>query len=157
MKMSANIIDADTPLTEAKSHRDVLQSMLAALSAAKIAEFVEGFGDHFTFTDHALNLQFTDKWRLSEFLKKSRDQFPDANVEVVSTFEGGNNAIAEWRVTATETGGYGSMQIRLPVSFSGISIAQFRNERIVRWTDYYDQGKSRRAGLAAYFTDWVEL
>jgi hypothetical protein len=38
-----------------------------------------------------------------------------------------------------------------------VSVAQFRNERIVRWTDYYDQPKSRRVGVAAYFTDWVEL
>jgi hypothetical protein len=90
--MNTNIIDSDTSLTEAKGHRDSLQSMLAALGKGKITEFVEGFDGHFTFNDHALNLQFTDKGRLSEFLKKSREQFPDAKVEVVSTFESGNSA-----------------------------------------------------------------
>jgi hypothetical protein len=103
--MNTNVIDSDTPLTEAKGHCDILRSILAALGKGKITEFVEGFGDHFTYTDHALNLQFTDKGRLSEFLKKSREQFPDAKVEVVSTFESGNSANAEWRVTATEKGG----------------------------------------------------
>jgi len=155
--MNTNLIDSDTSLTEAKGHRDILRSILAALSKWKITEFVEGFGDHFTYTDHALNLQFTDKGGLSEFLKKSREQFPDAKVEVVSTFESGNSAIAEWRVTATEKVAYGSMQVRLPISFSGASIAQIRNKRIVRWSDYYDQAQSRRIGVAAYFTDWIEL
>jgi len=89
--------------------------------------------------------------------KKSREQFPDAKVEVVSTFESGNSAIAEWRVTATEKVAYGSMQVRLPISFSGVSIAQIRNKRIVRWSDYYDQAQSRRIGVATYFTDWIEL
>lgn len=155
--MNTNVIDSDTSLTEAKGHRDILRSILAALGKWKITEFVEGFGDHFTYTDHALNLQFTDKGGLSEFLRKSREQFPDAKVEVGSTFESGNSAIAEWRVTATEKVAYGSMQVRLPISFSGASITQIRNKRIVRWSDYYDQAQSRRIGVAAYFTDWIEL
>jgi SnoaL-like domain len=154
---NANIVESDTSLTEAKGHRDILRSILAALGKWKITEFVERFGDRFTYTDQALNLQFTDKGGLSEFLKKSREQFPDAKVEVVSTFESGNSAIAEWRVTATEKVAYGSMQVRLPISFSGVSIAQIRNKRIVRWSDYYDQAQSRRIGVAAYFTDWIEL
>jgi steroid delta-isomerase-like uncharacterized protein len=158
MKMGANITDSDTPLTEAKAHRDILRSILAVLGKGRITEFVEGFGDHFEFTDHALNLEFTDKARLSEFLKESRERFPDANIEVVSTFESRNSALAEWRVTATEkVPSYGSTQLQLPISFSGMSIAQFRNEGIVRWTDYYDRAQSRRIGLAAHFTDWVEL
>src|ERR1700747_2397451 len=110
--MNTNIVDSDTSLTEAKGHRDILRSILAALGKWKITEFVERFGDHFTYTDHALNLQFTDKGGLSEFLKKSREQFPDAKVEVVSTFESGNSAIAEWRGTATQKGRYGSSHVR---------------------------------------------
>jgi steroid delta-isomerase-like uncharacterized protein len=157
MKMNTNTIESDTSLTEAKVHRDFLPSMLAALSTGKITEFVEQFDDRFAFTDHALDLQFTDKGRLSEFLKKSREKFPDAKVEVVSIFDSENRAIAEWTVTATEKVPYGSMPVRLPISFSGVSIAQIRNERIVRWSDYYDEAQSRRVGIAAYFTDWVEL
>src|SRR5262245_7665274 len=148
---------SETSLTRAKARGEILDSMLAALSDGKIAEFVERFDDDFKFTDHALNLEFTHKGRLSEFFKKSHEQFPDAVVEVGSTFEIADYAIAEWTLTATETIGYGSMQARLPISFSAVSFAQFRNERIVRWTDYYDQAKSHRVGLAAHFTDWMEL
>jgi limonene-1,2-epoxide hydrolase len=60
-------------------------------------------------------------------------------------------------VTATQKVAYGSMQVRLPISFLGVSIAQIRNKRIVCWSDYYDQAQSRRIGVAAYFADWIEL
>jgi steroid delta-isomerase-like uncharacterized protein len=148
---------SEPSLTRAKARSDILNSMLAALNDGKITEFVEQFDDDFRFTDHALNLEFKGKGRLIEFFQKSRERFPDAKVEVVSTFESENSVIAEWRVKATEKGPYGSIQVRLPISFSGVSVAQFRNERIVRWTDYYDQAKSRRVAVAAYFTDWIEL
>ena len=148
---------SETSLTMANGPGAKLDSMLAALGDGKISEFVQRFDDEFKYIDHALNLEFKEKGRLIEFLKKSRERFPDTKVEVVSTFESGSSAIAEWRVTATEKAPYGSMQVRLPVSFSGVSIAQFRNEKIVHWTDYYDQAKSRRVAVAAYFTDWIEL
>ena len=156
MNMITDTIQSATSPPEAKTRCDILNSMLAALSDGKITEFVQQFGHDFKFTDHALDLEFTDKGRLSEFLKKSRDQFPDAKVEVVSLFESENTVIGEWRVTATERVPYGSMEARLPISFSGTSIVQFRNERIVRWSDYYDMAKSRRVGLAAFFTEWID-
>jgi hypothetical protein len=121
--MNTNLIDSDTSLTEAKGHRDIQRSILAALGKGKITEFVEGFGDHFTYTDHALNLQFTDKGRLSEFLKKSREQFPDAKVEVVSTFESGNSANCRM-----ESDGDGKGGLRLNAG----SIADFLPGRVDR-------------------------
>ena len=157
MKMSTDTIQSETSLTVAKARSDILDSMLAALSDGKVTEFVERFADDCKFTDHALNLEFTDKGRLSEFLTKSRELFPDTVVKVRSTFESEDYAIAEWTVTATETVTYGSMQGRFPISFSGVSIAQICDESIVRWTDYYDMANSRRVGLAGHFTDWVEL
>ena len=157
MNMVTDIFQSETFQTEAKARSDILDSMLAALSQGKMTEFVEQFGDDFKFTYHALDLEFTDKGRLIEFLKKSRELFPDTVVEVRSTFESKDYAIAEWTLTATETAGYGSMRLRLPISLSGVSIAQTRNERVVRWTDYYDQAKSHRMSLAAHFTDWIEL
>ena len=79
----------------------ILQSVLAALSEGRISEVLDQFDDHFSFTDHALALEFTDKGRLTEFLYKSRELFPDTVVEVVSIFECGDHAIAEWNLTAT--------------------------------------------------------
>ena len=59
--------------------------MLAALNQGSISGAVAQFADDFTFTDHALGLQLSEKDRLAEFLQKSRQLFPDTVVEVVST------------------------------------------------------------------------
>jgi SnoaL-like domain len=76
----------------------IVQSALAALSEGRISEVLDQFDDHFTFIDHALVLEFTDKGRLMEFLHKSRELSPDTVVEVVSIFECGDHAIAEWNL-----------------------------------------------------------
>jgi hypothetical protein len=39
----------------------------------------------------------------------------------------------------------------------GISVVQIKNGKINQWPDYYDQLKSWRNGLAAWFTEWLEL
>jgi hypothetical protein len=157
MNMITDTFQPETFQTEAKPRSDILDSMLDALSDGRINEFVERFDDDFKFTDYALNLEFTDKGRLIEFLKKSRELFPDTVFEVRSTLGIKDYAIAEWALTATQTAGYGSMQLRLPISLLGVSIVQFNGGKITRWTDYYDQLTSRRMGLAAFFIEWVEL
>jgi len=134
----------------------ILQSALAALSEGRISEVLDQFDDHFIFTDHALVLEFTDKGRLTEFLHKSRELFPDTVVEVVSIFECGDHAIAEWNLTATQSVPYGSIYLRLPISLRGTSVVHVKNGRITEWSDYYDQNTSRRVSLAAFFTEWIE-
>src|SRR5215475_11658800 len=54
-----------------------LRSALTALSEGKVPAVVEQFADSFTFNDHALTLEFTDKPRLTDFFEKSRELFPD--------------------------------------------------------------------------------
>ena len=39
----------------------------------------------------------------------------------------------------------------------GISVVQIENGKISQWSDYYDQLKSRRYGVANWFTEWNEL
>ena len=135
---------------------EILKSMLASLSEGRIADFVGEFGHQFTFGDHALDLQFTEQHRLTEFLQKSRELFPDTVVEIVAAYQIGNTAVAEWKLTATENAPFGSMNLRLPISLSGVSVAQVEKGKITHWSDYYDQLKSRRTALAAAFTEWVE-
>src|SRR5215510_663653 len=134
---------------------DILKSMLTSLSEGRITDFVAGFQSSFEFTDHALNLQFKEHQQLTEFLEKSRELFPDTVMEVVSVFQSGDAAIAEWKLTATQTVSAGSMNLWMPILLSGLSIAQFNSGKITRWTDYYDQLKARRVGLAAFFTEWI--
>src|SRR5215510_15760603 len=81
----------------------MLQSVLAALNEGKISQAVDQFDDHFTFTDHALDLAFTHKERLVKFFQQSRELFPDTMMKVDSTFQCGDYTIAEWNLTATQT------------------------------------------------------
>jgi steroid delta-isomerase-like uncharacterized protein len=148
-------IKSDTAVTAVSNPKYILQSVLTALSHGKISEAVDQFDDDFTFNDQALGLEFTDKGRLSEFFQKSRELFPDAVVEVISTFESGDHVIAEWKLTATQTVSYW-IQLQVPISLPGVSIAEIDNGRITHWSDYYDEKKSRRVALASLFTDWIE-
>jgi ketosteroid isomerase-like protein len=154
------VVNAEIALKEITTGQsplaDILNSMLTSLSEGRIADFVAGFQSSFEFTDHALNLQFKEHQQLTEFLEKSRELFPDTVLEVVSVFQSGDAAIAEWKLTATQTVSAGSMNLRMPILLSGVSIAQFNSGKITRWTDYYDQLESRRVGLAAFFTEWIE-
>jgi steroid delta-isomerase-like uncharacterized protein len=146
--------DDSTPLS---APRSILQSALTALSERRISGVVAQFDDRFKFNDHALKLEFTEKTRLTEFLEKSRELFPDAALEVVSLLESGDRAIAEWKLTATETVPFfGSTSYRLPISVRGSTIIRIEHQRIVEWSDYYDQSSSRRMSLGAFFTDWIE-
>ena len=133
-----------------------LQSALAALSKGRLSDVVEQFADRFIFNDRALTLEFTDKARLTEFFEKSRELFPDAKLEVVFLLESGDHAVAQWKLTATQTAPYGSISYRFPVWLYGATIVRVEDGRIVEWSDYYDEGSSRRFNLAAFFTEWVE-
>jgi ketosteroid isomerase-like protein len=135
----------------------ILQSALAALSEGRIFEVVAQFNDRFQFNDHALTLEFTERTRLTQFLEKSRELFPDTTLEVVSVMESGDHAIAQWRLTATQTVPFlGSTRYRFPISVFGSTIIRVKSGRIVEWSDYYDQNSSRRMNLAAFFTEWIE-
>ena len=134
----------------------LLESALLALSEGRVAAALEQFADRFTFNDRALSLEFTDKARLTEFFEKSRELFPDARLEVVFLFESGNHAVAQWKITATQTVPYGSMSYRFPVWLYGATVVRVDDGKIVEWSDYYDQGSSRRFNLAASFTEWFE-
>jgi hypothetical protein len=67
----------------------ILQIALAAWREGNLVAAVDQFNDQFTFTDHALGLEF--------------------------------------------------------------------NGKISQWSDYYDQLKSQRYGVAALFTEWIEI
>jgi hypothetical protein len=142
--------------SDSKGPQQILQSALAALSEGRVPEVVEQFDDCFTFNDRALALEFTEKTRLTEFFEKSRELFPDTTLEIISLFEYGDHAIAEWKISATQIVPYGSISCRVPISLHGATIVRVENENIVEWSDYYDQGSSRRVNLSAFFTECVE-
>jgi hypothetical protein len=67
--MRTNGMNLDTASIGASDPRRILQSFFAALNEGKILEAVERFDDRFTFTDHALDLEFTDRGRLPNSFK----------------------------------------------------------------------------------------
>src|SRR5260370_27612636 len=68
----------DNASVEAPSSDRILQIALAAWRQGNIVQVVDQFNDQFTFTDHALGLEFKDKGRLIDFLAKTRERFPDS-------------------------------------------------------------------------------
>jgi ketosteroid isomerase-like protein len=131
----------------------LVRAVLAALSQGNISEAVDKFDNHFTFNDRALGLELAEKGRLTAFFKKSRELFPYAAIQVVSAYESGDSAFAEWKLTATWPTYYISVPVHLPISLSGASIARVGNGRIVTWSDYYDEKTSKRLTLASSFLE----
>lgn len=149
-------IEKNSSLDRDLAALDVLRSVLAALNERNISRAVAQFADDFAFNDYALDLEFNDKGRLTEFFAKAQELFPGTRVKLVSTFECGDYAIAEWKLTATHTESFGSLAYRFPIVLHGSTIVQTQNGKVVRWSDYYDQLTSRRVSLGAYFTEWIE-
>jgi steroid delta-isomerase-like uncharacterized protein len=148
----------DNASAEATTSDRILQTALAAWRQGNFAEVVDQFNDQFTFTDHALGLEFKDKGRLTEFLAKIRERFPDSERRDNTLFSGGEYVITEWTLTATQTEPFLGGQLRkVPICVRGISVVQIKNGKISRWSDYYDELKSRRYDVEAFFTEWVEL
>jgi steroid delta-isomerase-like uncharacterized protein len=136
----------------------ILQIALAAWRKGNFVELVDQFNNQFTFTDYALGLEFKDKERLTEFLAKTRERFPDSERRDKTLSSGGEYVVSEWTLTATTTEPFLEGRLRkVPICVQGISVVQIKNGKISQWSDYYDQLKSRRQGVAALFEPWIEL
>jgi steroid delta-isomerase-like uncharacterized protein len=148
---------SDEGLGTPSSPRSLLQFALAALNDRRISEVVGEFSESFKFSDHGLTLEMTDKMRLTEFFEKSRELFPDAALEVMSVIDSRDQAVAEWKLTATQTVPFfGNTNYCVPISARGVTVVRAEQGKIVEWSDYYDQSSSRRMSLAAHFTEWIE-
>ncbi len=148
----------DNALAEGNTSDRILQIALAAWRQGNFVEVVDQFNDQFTFTDHALGLEFKDKGRLIEFLAKIGECFPDSERRHNTIFSSWDRVISEWTLTATQAESFlGGRLRKVPICVQGISVVQIKNGKISQWSDYYDQLKSRRYGVAALFTEWIEL
>ena len=156
--MNTHSTDLDNASAEATTSDRILQAALAAWNQGNFAEVVDQFNDQFTFTDYALELEFNDKGRLTEFLAKIGKIFPDSERRDNTIFNSGDRIIIEWTLTATQSEPFMDGRLRkVPISARGISVVQIQNGKISQWSDYYDQMRSRRYDVAAWFSEWVEL
>ena len=126
-------MNANIKLTEPSVAVRVLHRVLATLCSGRISDALDHFDEHFTFNDRALGLEFTEKERLREFFQKSREYFPDTAVEVISAFGCGDYAVAEWKLTATQS--HFVPPLREPFVAPGVTIARIENGKIKYWTD----------------------
>ena len=148
----------DNPSAHATTPNRILHAFLAAWWHGNVVEAAEQFRDRFTFTDHALGLEFKDKERLTEFLAKVRECLPDTQRTDNTIFSSEDGVISEWILTATLSEPFlGGLMRNVPIRVQGISVVQMQNGKITRWSDYYDQQTARRYGLASRFTEWTEL
>ena len=100
--MNTNNTVLDNVSVEATTPDRILQTALAAWRQEDFVELVDQFSDRFTFTDHALGLEFKDKGRLTEFLAKTRELFPDSERKANTILSSGDHVISEWTLTATQ-------------------------------------------------------
>ena len=155
--MYTNTAVLDNAPAEATTSDRILQIALADWRQGNFVQVADQFNDQFTFTDHALGLEFQEKGRLAEFLAKISERFPDAARKDNTICSSEDLVISEWTLTATQTEPFLDGRPRKsPISVRGISVVQIKNGKISQWEDYYDQVKSRRYGVAAWFAEWVE-
>jgi steroid delta-isomerase-like uncharacterized protein len=148
----------DNASAEATTSDRILQATLAAWRQGNFVKVVDQFNGQFTFTDHALGLEFKDKERLTEFLAKIREYFPDSERRANTILSSRDRVISEWTLTATRTEPFLDGRLRkVPICVQGVSVVQIKNGKISQWSDYYDQLRSRRNGVAASLTEWIEL
>jgi len=139
------------------SPQTVVSAVLRQLNQEKIEDAVGCFTTDFRYKDHGIGLEFTDKERLTEFFRKTRELYPDYFLQSDQTFVSGEHVITQWtlQVTITEPF-YAGLTGRIPISIAGVSIVRTDNGTIADWADYYDGLTSLRTSLAAHFTEWVE-
>lgn len=146
------------PSTASAGFDSPLETVLSALRRGLIEEAVAQFCEPFTFVDHGLGLEFTDKARLAEVFRKARELYPDSSVLIDSTFRSDDCVIAEWTLRDTVLEPFfGGLQRTVPIILKGASIVRTDGDNIRHWSEYYDQLTSRRSALAGLFTEWVEL
>jgi steroid delta-isomerase-like uncharacterized protein len=135
----------------------IVLAVISHLNKGEIDDALALFANQFSFRDHGIGLEFTEKDRLAEFFRKARELYPDTLMRTETIFVSGQHALTEWTVQASLIEpAFGNWKQKVPTSVHGASVVLVENGRIKRWCDYYDGLVSRRTALASYFTEWVE-
>jgi steroid delta-isomerase-like uncharacterized protein len=128
-----------------------VEATLVALTQGDFVGVVEQFHDQFIFIDHAIELEFTDKAQLIDFLTLNRKLFPDSKRADKIICSRGALVVTEWALSGTKREQYFGLLRQLPFHARGVSIVQVDDGKVSRWSEYYDQTLSRRYSLAASF------
>ena len=143
---------------ETGTSEQVVLPVLTRLDNGNIDDAIARFAEEFTFKDRGIGLEFKDKGRLTEFFQKTREYFPDSSLQVDSILMSLDHVVSEWTLhTSVTEPFYGALSRKVQILLHGVSVVRTKNGEITEWSDYYDGLTSRRAALAAHFSDWGEL
>ena len=139
------------------SPQGVVSAVLRQINQEQIEDAVACFTTDCRYKDHGIGLEFTDKERLNEFFRKTRELYPDYFLQADQMFVSEEHVITQWtlQVTISEPF-YAGLTRRIPISIAGVSVVRTDKGMIADWADYYDGLTARRTALAAHFTEWVE-
>jgi steroid delta-isomerase-like uncharacterized protein len=130
------------------SPQRVVSAVLRQLNQEQIEDAVACFTTDFRYKDHGIGLELSDKERLTEFFRKTRELYPDYFLRADQTFVSGEHVITQWTLQATIAEPfYAGLTRRIPISIAGVSIVRTDNGTIAGWADYYDGLTSRRTAL----------
>jgi ketosteroid isomerase-like protein len=130
----------------------ILQVTLEALKEGDFSTALDQFNDEFAFIDHALELEFSAKDRLTEFFAKRRRLFMEFERTDNIVVRGEDRIVSEWFLTATKP----ESRKKVPICVRGASIVQIENGKITQWSDYYDQLQSGGYGLGTWLATWFD-
>jgi SnoaL-like protein len=130
----------------------ILQVTLEALKEGDFITALDQFNDEFAFIDHALELEFSAKDRLTEFFAKRRSFFTEFERTDNIVVMGYDRIVSEWFLTAAKPESWK----KVPICVRGASIVQIENGKITQWSDYYDQLQSGGYGLGTWLTTWFD-
>jgi SnoaL-like protein len=144
-------------IQQSSTPEEVVSGVLMLLNQGRIEDASSCFARKFTFKDHGIGLEFKERGRLTEFFSKTRELYPDYRLQIDQVFVSGEHVIIQWtlHVTITEAF-YVGRWIKVPISLPGTSIVRVENGEIADWADYYDGSTSRRTGLGAHFSEWID-
>ena len=140
---------------ERTATEDVVLTVVTHLEKGEIDDAIDLFAAEFTYKDHGIGLEFTNKERLAEFFQKTREFFSDFSLQIDSILMSVDHVVGEWTLhTAVTEPFYAGLSRKVQILLAGVSVVRTKNGKITDWSDYYDGLTSRRTALAAYFTDW---
>ena len=123
----------------AARHEEKVLSALSHLRNGNIEDALVEFAEEFCFTDRALELEFTDRKRLREFLLKERGLYSGSSFHIKKSVVTEDHVIAEWLLQYTvKESFYGDFSRDVPVSLQGVSVVRTREGKVTEWSDYYD-------------------
>jgi hypothetical protein len=113
-EMNVTNITIDDASSASATREQTVQAALVALAQGDFAGVVGHFDEQFTFIDHAIEVEFTDKPQLIDFLTLNRKLFPDSKRADTIICSSGNMVVSEWVLTGTKREHYFGRMLHVP-------------------------------------------